>query len=219
MVGRSQFEIELNDVKQMVVDLAKKAKQQLEDSVSALYQADVELAKRVIKADEELDELDLAINESAILLIARQQPVASDLRKLIVAIRISADLERMADNAKNIARSTLHLGEDHKFSIHESLADMRDVSVRMIDLAIDSYIEEDILIAKKLSELDDLIDGMFASVLQELLEETVINPEKIQFIMQMSFCGRYIERYGDHITNIAENVMYLVKGKSFDLNE
>ncbi|CQR46851.1 hypothetical protein BN1058_01128 [Paraliobacillus sp. PM-2] len=219
MVAREQFELELEEVKNKVILLAQKAKKQLNDSVTALYQADIKAAEEVIDADKELDKIDLDINETSILLIARQQPVASDLRKLIVAIRTASDLERMADNAKNIARSTLHLGEKHDLTIHPALDEMREVAIRMIDLAIESYREADISLAKKLSELDDLIDGMYANVLKELLEETATNPQKIQLIMQMAFSGRYIERFGDHLTNIAENIMYLVKGQSLDLNE
>ncbi|MCZ0702352.1 phosphate transport system protein [Natronobacillus azotifigens] len=217
MVVRGQFELELNGVKKQVVELAGRAKQQLVDSVQSLYDADVEMAARVIETDKKLDEMDLSINESAILLIARQQPVASDLRKLIVAIRISTDLERMADNAKNIARSAIHIG-GKQFGIDQSLADMCDVALRMIDLAIEAYEKEDIKSAKKLAELDDIIDGMYANVLQGLLEETATNAESIQLIMQIAFSARYIERFGDHLTNIAENVMYLVKGETFDLN-
>ena len=219
MVAREEFEIELKLMKQKVVKLAEGAKKQLEDSVHALYQADTTLAKEVIEADKNLDKIDHEINETAILLIARQQPVASDLRKLIVAIRLSTDLERMADNAKNIARSTTHLGENHGMEIPKSLADMRDVALRMIDLAISAYEQEDISLAKKLSELDDSIDTMYSNGLQSLLEETATNPQKIQFIMQIAFSGRYIERFGDHITNIAESIMYLVKGESLNLNE
>lgn len=218
MVVRGQFELELNGVKKQVVELAGRAKQQLVDSVQSLYDANVEMAARVIETDKKLDEMDLSINESAILLIARQQPVASDLRKLIVAIRISTDLERMADNAKNIARSAIHIGEK-QFGLDQSLADMRDVALRMIDLAIEAYETEDIKLAKKLAELDDIIDGMFSNVLQGLLEETATNADSIQLIMQIAFSARYIERFGDHLTNIAENVMYLVKGETFDLNE
>ncbi|WP_067837241.1 phosphate signaling complex protein PhoU [Amphibacillus sediminis] len=219
MPARELFDLELEEVRDKVIELAKAAREQLEHSVDALYKADVELAQKVIEADTQLDELDLMINESAILLIAKQQPVATDLRKLIVAIRTSTDLERMADNAKNIARSALHLGSDHQLTIHEALADMRDVAFKMIDLAIEAYKEEDIQLAKKLSELDDLIDRMFAQVLEELLHMSATNPQKIQLIMQMAFSARYIERFGDHLTNIAESIMYLVKGENYDLNE
>ncbi|GGM31510.1 phosphate transport system regulatory protein PhoU [Paraliobacillus quinghaiensis] len=219
MVAREQFESELALMKQKVIHLAEGAKQQLQDSVSALYQADTKFAGEVIEADKKLDKMDLDINETAILLIAKQQPVASDLRKLIVAIRLSTDLERMADNAKNIARSTTHLGDNHGMEIPKSLGDMRDVALRMIDLAILAYKQEDISLARELSELDDQIDTMYSNGLQSLLEETVTNPQKIQFIMQIAFCGRFIERFGDHLTNIAESIMYLVKGESLNLNE
>ncbi|SEO34568.1 phosphate transport system protein [Amphibacillus marinus] len=219
MVAREQFDLELEAVKDMVIKLAKAAKVQLEGSIAALYQSDVDKAQQVMEADKELDQLDLAINEASILLIARQQPVASDLRKLIVAIRTATDLERMADNAKNIARSAIHLGNDHQLEIHPSLADMRDVAFKMIDLAIEAYKKEDIQLAKKLSELDDLIDGMFGQVMEELLQMTATNPQKIQLVMQMAFSARYIERFGDHLTNIAESIMYLVKGEVYDLNE
>src|SRR5699024_2212796 len=146
------------------------------------------------------------------------QPVATDLRRLIVAIRISADLERMADNAKNIAKSTIHLGRDHGLIIDESIKEMKDIAINMIDLAIKAYENEDISLARKLAEMDDLLDNMYGTMLRELLEETATNPQKIQHLMQMAFCGRYVERIGDHTTNMGEDVLYLVKGKATDLN-
>ncbi|WP_226036907.1 phosphate signaling complex protein PhoU [Aquibacillus saliphilus] len=218
MVAREQFQIELDEIKKMVIELAHGAEKLLTEAVNALYNSDIELAKQVIAYDKQLDKKDFEINETAVLLIAKQQPVASDLRRLIVAIRISSDLERMADNAKNIAKSTIHLGEDHGIKIHNELKDMRDVALKMIDLSIKAYENEDITLAKKLAQLDDLVDGMYSKILTELLEETATNPQKIQHIMQMAFSGRYIERFGDHATNIGENIMYLVKGESFDLN-
>ncbi|MDL4841540.1 phosphate signaling complex protein PhoU [Aquibacillus rhizosphaerae] len=219
MVAREQFQIELDKVKAMIIELARGTESLLRDAVKALYTADIELAKQVIAYDKELDKRDFEINEAAVLLIAKQQPVASDLRRLIVAIRISSDLERMGDNAKNIAKSTIHLGEKHGIQIHGAIEDMKDIAIRMIDLSVKAYENEDITLARKLAELDDLVDGMYSTVLRELLEETATNPEKIQHIMQMAFSGRYIERFGDHATNIGENIMYLVKGESFDLNE
>src|SRR5699024_7267032 len=124
MTMRGHFDLELQALKNQLVKMAKASRTQLENAVKALYETDLDLAKQIEVEDEKIDQLDLTINETAILLIAKQQPVASDLRKLIVAIRISTDLERMADNAKNIARSTLHLGEDHELEIDSSLKDM-----------------------------------------------------------------------------------------------
>lgn len=219
MVGREQFQVELDKVKSLIIELAHGAEELLNDAVESLFNADIDLANQVIAYDKELDKKDMEINEAAILMIAKQQPVASDLRRLIVAIRISSDLERMGDNAKNIAKSTIHLGKDHGLEIHKSIKDMRDMAIKMIELSIKAYENEDITLAKKLSELDDVVDKLYSTVLKELLEETATNPQKIQHIMQMAFSGRYIERFGDHATNIGENIMYLVKGESMDLNK
>ncbi|WP_163539625.1 phosphate signaling complex protein PhoU [Gracilibacillus sp. YIM 98692] len=218
MVGREQFQEELNHVEEVIIEMAEKTIEQLNNAVDALYKSNVEKAEKVVKDDKALDHLDFQINEESILLIARQQPVATDLRRLIVAIRISSDLERMADNAKNIAKSTIHLGADHGIQIHASIEEMRQVAVKMIELAIKSYKGEDITLARKLAELDDVLDNMYSTMLRELLEETATNPQKIQHIMQMAFSGRYVERIGDHTTNIGEDVLYLVKGESADLN-
>lgn len=219
MSMREQFDLELQGLKEQLVKMAKVSRTQLEDALTALYEKDLELAQAVIKEDEKIDVLDHEINETAIILIAKQQPVASDLRKLIVAIRISTDLERMADNAKNIARATLLLGADHEFDIDESLRDMSDVAYKMLDLAIESYLNEDSKLAKELSDMDDSIDTIFEQVLNRLLNRTATDPQKVQHIMQVALCARYIERFGDHLTNIAESVLYLDKGETIDLNE
>ncbi|MGN8645485.1 phosphate signaling complex protein PhoU [Gracilibacillus sp. HCP3S3_G5_1] len=218
MVGREAFQGELQHLEQLIIELAKKTKEQLQFAVDTLYQADVSQAEQIIENDKELDQLDMQINEEAIVLIARQQPVARDLRRLVVALRISNDLERMADNAKNVAKSAIHLGENHGLQVHPSIKEMKKIAVEMIDLAILSYENEDVTLARKLSQLDDVVDNMYSTMLRELLEETATNPQKIQHIMQMAFSGRYVERIGDHATNIGEDVMYLVKGESLDLN-
>ncbi|WP_138417462.1 phosphate signaling complex protein PhoU [Aquibacillus sediminis] len=218
MVGREQFHAELEKMKTMVIDLAEGAKEQLSRSVEALYNGDLEATNNILEDDKVLDQKEMDINEAVILLIAREQPVASDLRRLIIALKISTDLERMADHAKNIAKSIQHLGENHGINIHEKLSDMKEIAIRMIDLSIKSYKHEDMTIARKLAELDDQLDKLYGEVTKELLEETATNPQSIQHIMQMAYCARYIERFGDHATNIGENVLYLIKGKSIDLN-
>ncbi|KAB8129533.1 phosphate signaling complex protein PhoU [Gracilibacillus oryzae] len=218
MVGRESFESEIHHLEQLIIKLARRTKEQLQLAVQTLYDCDVEKAREVIQNDKELDKLDMQINEEAVVLIARQQPVATDLRRLIVALRISSDLERMADNAKNIAKSATHLGENHGITVHPSIREMEAIASEMIDLAISSYENEDISLARKLSELDDMVDNMYSSMLRELLEVSATEPQSIQHVMQMAFSGRYVERIGDHATNIGEDVTYLVKGKSLDLN-
>ncbi|QDP40615.1 phosphate signaling complex protein PhoU [Radiobacillus deserti] len=218
MVAREQFEVELKNIETTIIELAKEAGQALEDAVHALFTQDLELANKIIERDEVLDKKELQINEEAILLIAKEQPVARDLRRLIVAIKISSDLERMGDNATNIAKATLHLGK-HDLVVHSSLKDMKDIAIKMIDLSTKAFEMQDITLARKLSEMDDLVDSMYGDVVREMLEQTATNPQKIQHVMQMAFSARFIERFADHTTNIGESILYLVKGESFDLNQ
>lgn len=218
MATREQFQLELDLIKEMVVELAQEAEDLLEKSVAGLYTADVELAETVITDDISLDRKEMDINERVIILMARQQPVASDLRKLVTALKISSDLERMGDNAKNIAKSTLHLGKDHGISVHKSIKVMKNRAVEMTSLAVTAYQQEDTAMAKQLADLDDVLDGLYDSVVRDLLEETAANPEAIQHVMQMAYTARYIERFGDHATNIGESLLYQVEGKVYDLN-
>ncbi|MGY0692716.1 phosphate signaling complex protein PhoU [Virgibacillus sp. FSP13] len=218
MAPREQFEMELNKMKDRIIELAKGAENLLMEAVDALYNQDVKKANQVMEDDKRLDKLDKKINDEAILLIAKQQPVATDLRRLIVAIRISSDLERMADNAKNIAKATIHLGEDHGIEIYPALNEMKKKAIDMIDLTIKAYEIEDITLARKLADMDDLVDNMYGEVIREMLEETAANPRKVQHIMQMAFSARYIERIADHATNVGESIIYLVKGELFELN-
>lgn len=215
MVARKHFEIELTTIKNMIIKFAKGAENLFNEAVDALYTQDIEKAGQVIKDDDELNKLDTRINDEAILLIAKQQPVATDLRNLIVAIRISSDLERIADHAKNIAKATIHLGEDHGVDIHPLLKMMKKEAITMLQLAIKAYENKDISIARDLEDMDDLIDNMYSELVRDMLEKTATNPQKIQHMMQMAFSARYIERIADHTTNIGESIIYLVKGETF----
>ncbi|WP_431798830.1 phosphate signaling complex protein PhoU [Halobacillus andaensis] len=218
MTIRVQFEEELAKVKNHINEMSLSAKEALDRAIHILYQGDVQQAKQLIEDDKAIDLKEEEINEEAIRMIAKQQPVATDLRRLVVAIKISADLERMADHTKNIAKATIHLGEDHGITIHPQLREMGILAMDMVDLSIKAFEHEDITLAKKLAEMDDTMDRMYGEVVKELLESTAINPEQIQHIMQMAYTARYVERFADHITNIGENVLYLVKGKNVDLN-
>lgn len=218
MVAREQFEDDLNTIKEEIMALAKNTEDALCESVDALYNQDIDLANQVINQDEKIDKQELTINDKTILLIAKQQPVATDLRRLVIALKITADLERMGDNAKNIAKSTIHLGENHRLTIHHEIKLMRDMALEMVHTAIRAFEYEDISIAGKLAQMDDEIDKLYERIIHDLLTETATNPEKVQFVMQMAFSARYIERFADHITNIGESILFLVKGESYKLN-
>ncbi|CDQ39646.1 MULTISPECIES: phosphate signaling complex protein PhoU [Virgibacillus] len=218
MQTREQFHQELQGINQAIIDLANQAEHALNQSVEALYNQDIKLAEQIIEDDKWVDKKELEINDQTILLIAKQQPVATDLRRLIIALKIATDLERMADNAKNIARSTIHLGVNEIRIIPDRINVMRESIVKMLHTAIEAFTKEDIMLAGQLAEMDDLVDRQNKLMISELLGETATNSDMIQYIMQVSFCARYLERFADHITNIGENILYLVKGQNFNLN-
>lgn len=219
MTLRKQFELELDKIKQNIVQLATGAEVLFVRAVEALYNQDVNEAKQIIDDDKRLDKIDTDVNNMVILLIAKQQPVAKDLRKLISYIRISSDLERMADNAKNIAKTTIHLGESNQIAIHPAINKMYEQAIEMIRLLIDAFKNEDIELAKKLADKDNVLDSLYGKVVKEMLEKKSTNQHEKQYIIQMVLSVRYIERIGDHATNISENIIYLVKGVTLDLNK
>ncbi|MCD5323579.1 MULTISPECIES: phosphate signaling complex protein PhoU [Pontibacillus] len=216
---RGQFHEDMDQLKYSIKKLAVGTVQAFEEALDALYNQDIDKAKKIIEEDDQLDRKELEINEQAILLIAKQQPVATDLRRMIVAIKVSSDLERMADHAVNVSKSAIHLGEDHDITIPPALRDMFGVAKEMVDTATKAFENEDISLARVLAEMDDKVDEMYGQITREMLELTANNPQKIQHIMQMAYVARYIERFADHITNIGEYIFYLVKGQTFDLNE
>ncbi|RDW19203.1 phosphate transport system regulatory protein PhoU [Oceanobacillus arenosus] len=217
MGTRDQFQQELQELDKSIIELARDAGNALTTAINALYNQDSDLAERIIAEDIKIDRKELDINNKAILLIAKQQPVATDLRRIIIVLRIVTDIERMADNAKNIARSAIHLGENAS-TLPQGLKKMQEMTIEMLEAAILAFQKEDIISAGKLAEMDDQVDKLYRKVVSELLGETATNPDKIQFVMQVSYCGRYIERFADHITNIGESILYLVKGENFNLN-
>lgn len=219
MTTRDLFHNELQEINKEIVDLAELAETALTHSVDALFKQDVAAAKQVIENDKLIDKKEMDLNDKTILLIAKQQPVATDLRRVIVTLKIATDLERMGDNAKNIASATIRLGEENGARpVPENLQAMHDAALEMLQAAVTAFKNEDISLARKLSEMDDTVDKLYKRTVSELLGETATNPDKIQYVMQIAFCGRYLERFADHITNIGESILYLVKGEKYNLN-
>lgn len=216
MAVREQFDQELTDVKDNVIQLARLSGKALEQAIDALYSQNTEKAEAIIQHDAKIDRMEMEINEKAVLLIAKQQPVAKDLRRIIMTLRIVTDIERMADNAKNIANSTIQLAQ-YETSVPFSIRNMYEKVTSMLNRAILAFEHEDITLAKQLAVMDDEIDELYHTMISELLGETATNPEKIQYVMQVAFIARYLERFADHITNIGESILYLVKGENYKL--
>jgi phosphate transport system protein len=219
MVVRENFQAELDHLKKILLDLGELAQTALEDSIQALKDQDIEKALEIIDNDFRINQLEEEINDSAILLIAKQAPVASDLRRVIAAIKISSDVERMGDLAVNIAKSVIRIGQTPLIKPLEDIPNMAETAIQMVRDSLKAYYEEDVVLAKDLAEIDDQVDKTYGRLIQELLEKMTQQPDHIAQITQLSFICRYIERAADHATNISESIIYLVKGKRYDLND
>lgn len=219
MVVRERFQIDLDDLQGKLLELGRLADEALRDSIEALETKNIELALEILDGDAEIDVLYEEINDFAILLIAKQAPVAIDLRRIIVAIKIATDIERIADFAVNIAKSTIRIGIEEHIKPISYIKEMYKITSEMLSLSLKAFSEEDVIAAKNVAEMDDKVDELYGETIIELLEINRTRPDSIAQITQLSFVCRYLERAADHVTNIAESILYLVKGRDYDLNE
>jgi phosphate transport system protein len=218
MAIRERFDEDLKDLQNKLLEIGNFAVEALGRSIVALETQNIDLALEIMEDDNEADNLEEEINDAAILLIAKQQPVAIDLRRVIVAIKIANDIERIADFAVNIAKSTIRIGNEPLVKPIEHVKQMHEINKEMLNLALEAYNDEDVNKAKQVAEMDDQVDSLYGETIKELLQLNLQKPEYIPQITQLSFICRYLERAADHTTNIAESVFYLVKGKRYDLN-
>lgn len=218
MITREQFQLDLEEIKDQIISLAESTGVALFNSVEALYNRDLLFAEEIRENDILIDREEIDINNKVILLIAKQQPVATDLRRLITNLQITNDLERMGDSAKNIAKITMFLGENNGIKIHPGIRIMCDGALEMLESVIEAFRNEDISIAKRFSLMDDKVDDTYENIVKEMLAGMPVYSEEVNYMMQMAFTAKYIERYADHITNIGESILFLIKGKTYNLS-
>ncbi|MGM0903030.1 MAG: phosphate signaling complex protein PhoU [Bacillota bacterium] len=216
---RTTFQADLNQLKQMILELGNQALEAVGRSIDALKNQDVDKALKIIEDDGQINLMEEEINDKAILLIAQQAPVAIDLRRVIVAIKISSDLERVGDLAVNIAKSVIRIGSNQLIKPIEEIPRMAEMANKMVADSLKAYDDEDVSFAKKVAQLDDQVDETYGRLIQELLELMTQKPEYTAQITQLSFICRHVERVADHSTNISEHLLYLVKGRRYDLND
>lgn len=215
MVVREKYEQELMRVQQRLVDLCELAIHAFDRSVDGLLQKDVEKAWVLIDQDRFINRLEQHIQDDVLLLIAKQQPVATDLRRVMVIVKAASEMERIGDYAVNIAKETIRLGETELMLPIEKIDRMRGLAVKMLRDMLQLFITENLLEAKVLAEMDDQIDALYGEALTELLEATHTQTGAESQLQQLSFVCKYIERAADHATNLAESLFYLVKGKHY----
>lgn len=216
---REKFEFELNSAQEQLIDLSTMAVNALNKSMEALINQDVDAALEVIEDDKDINQLEESINDRVILLIAKQSPVATDLRRLIVTIKVASDMERVGDYAVNIAKETIRIGNQELLPQIAQIQQMQKLAVAMLRQVIDAFVEEDVVKAKEIAELDDQVDELYGDVIRKLMRSGGENPDRLSQITQLAFISRYMERSADHATNIAEQLFYLVRGQHYDLNK
>lgn len=215
---REKFQYDMQELQSKLQNLADLTAQALEKSVDCLIEQNVEEALNIMEDDSHIDKLEEEINDLAILLIAKQQPVAIDLRRIVTTIKIAADIERIADFAVNIAKSTIRIGNEPLIKRIETIKEMQMLTTEMLTLAIQAFIDEDTLSAKKVADMDDKVDSLHGEAIRDLFNLLQTEAQYTNQLTQLAFVSRYLERVGDHITNISENIFYLVKGRHYQLN-
>jgi phosphate transport system protein len=210
----SAFDEELNDLAVRITRMGGLAEKLLTDGVIALDRGDEALARQVIEADSSIDQLEREVEEQAVLMIARRQPMATDLREIMTAIKISSDLERIGDLAKNIAKRAVAVQADSGVrKAVRGIDRMSRMALEQLRKVLDSYSRRDVEIALEVWHGDSDLDAMYTSIFRELLTYMMEDPRNISFCTHLLFAAKNVERIGDHTTNIAEMIYYLVTGK------
>jgi phosphate transport system protein len=209
------YEEELAALNTKIAKMGGLAEQVVGQSIDALERRDPDLAEVTIKEDEVIDALEHEIEEQAIVMIARRQPMAYDLRQIMAALRISADLERIGDLGKNIGKRALAVvGEQQPKKLMLGLKHMGELALEQLKEVLDAFIERDADRALKVWYKDEEIDAMYNSLFRELLTYMMEDPRNIGLCTHLLFGAKNIERIGDHATNIAETVYFLVHGSA-----
>ncbi|THD45770.1 MAG: phosphate signaling complex protein PhoU [Bradyrhizobium sp.] len=209
------YDKDLDTLERRIAEMGGIAEKMVIEAMDALSQADVALANQVVASDARLDALQREIEEQAILTIARRQPMAIDLREIVGAIRVAGDLERVGDLAKNISKRSLKIGLEARVPrAIVGLRHMNDVATELMKDVLDAYAQRDVERARAVWERDAELDALEDSVFRDLLTHMMEDPRNISFCTHLLFCSKNVERIGDHATNIAETVFYLVTGET-----
>jgi phosphate transport system protein len=207
------FDTDLIKITQMVAQMGGLAQKQITDSIDALSRRDVGLARQVIIADAAVDALQRQIEEKAVATIALRQPMAVDLRALVAMLRIANDLERVGDLAKNIGKRVIAVsGDNSRRALIRGLKHMAALVVSQLAAVLDSFVDRNPHKALQVWRADKEVDALYVSLFRELLTYSMEDPGAISMCIHHLFCAKNIERIGDHATNIAEAVHYMVEG-------
>lgn len=218
MVTRHSYDQELELLRQSLLNMGNAVADAIAGAVIALAQQDNELSRKVMENDDEIDRMEIEIEDKCMVLIARQQPIARDLRVIGTGLKITTDLERMGDHAYDIAKIALALSDQSLIKPLVDIPRMAKMAQKMLKDSLEAYITLDIALAEQVCINDDEVDNIYSQVFRELLTYMMEDPKTITQATQLIFVARYLERIADHATNIAEWTIYLVTGQRLRKN-
>jgi phosphate transport system protein len=218
MMQRSEFHKALEGLQQDILRMGSLVEENIARCVESLARQDLMMAEKVFEVEEAIDKLESDIEETCLRLIATQQPMAKDLRKIASAFKIITDLERMGDYSVDIAKVTRRIGNEKLIKPLIDLPHMAGLVEEMVKNSLDAYVTENIALATAVGKADDDVDALHKQIFRELLLMMMENPRTINQATNLLFVSRSLERIADHATNISESVIYLVCGKRVDLN-
>jgi phosphate transport system protein len=219
MSARKNFQDELKHLSEDLLMMGNMVEQCIVKAVQALKEQDVALAQEVIDGDEKIDSIELVIEDRCLKLIAQQQPMAKDLRKIATALKIITDLERIADHACDIAKICVRIGDEPLIKPLVDIPRMAEMARTMVKTALDSFVEENVQLAYQVAKDDDEIDALYNQIFRELLTYMMEDPKNIRQATYLLFVSSYLERIGDHATNLGEWLIYMVTGERKELND
>ena len=204
---------ELAELRSQILRMGALVESQIEGSIKALVDRDVDLASRIIERDTLVNTMDVEIDENCMRLLALQAPAARDLRFVTTAMKISTELERMSDISENISERVIELNEEPQLKPYIDIPRMANWTMTMVQECLDAFVRSDAALARKVCADDDFVDNLTHQLFRELLSFMIENPATITRAIRLTFIGKSLERIADHATNIAELVIYMVEGK------
>ncbi len=210
---RSFFDRELEELHMDMVSMGSLVEESIENTIIALKKQDVELARKIFMNDDVIDDLEKKIERRCLNLIARQQPLAKDLRTISAALKIITDMERIADHSADIAEITIRMANEKYIKPLIDIPKMAELAKNMVNKSIDAYIKQDVELAKFVCKSDDDVDDLFMKITLELINIIKNDPESVEQAIDFILIAKYLERMADHATNIGEWVVYNVTGE------
>jgi phosphate transport system protein len=212
------FDKELAEIQNQLLKMRELVDQAISQSLKALAESDIPLARKIVEDDEKVNQLRFQIEEAALALIATQQPTATDLREVIAIMNVVVDIERMGDYATGVATTVIKIGDEPLLKPLIDLPKMVDIARNMLKDSVDALMDRDVERAKEIATRDDEMDVLYRAILDELVEIMAKRPDSVQRANLLLWCAHNIERIGDRVTNIAERVVFVSTGVMEELN-